>query len=190
MAYAISLFFDNATDKSVRALWRRIEAAGHSSFLAQGPFHPHLTLAIYERLDTEGFRDPLATLAACQPPLLVALPSVGTFPGSEGAVFLAATMTAALLGLHRQVHTLLIEYGETPVPYYVPDRWNPHCTVARFLTPVQVAPTVALCRDLIPDTLLGTLTQIGVIETPAEIELYRYTFTSPIELPGGTRRAR
>jgi 2'-5' RNA ligase len=157
MAYAVSLFFDDAINQRVRVLWHRIEEAGLSSFLARGPFHPHLTLAIYQRLDPERFRDALATLAARQPPLLVALPSVGTFPGSEGAVFLAATMTAALLKLHRQIHTLLGECGATPLPYYLPDRWNPHCTVARFLTPAQVAPAVALCRDLIPDTLLGSL---------------------------------
>jgi 2'-5' RNA ligase len=174
MAYAVSVFFDEQTDRAVRTIWRQIEAAGISSFLSQGPFHPHLTLAIFERLDVDGARVVLASLAAGQPPLPVALPSVGAFPGGEGVVFLSATITGALLGLHRQVHTLLTDHAGAPVPYYLPERWNPHCSLARALTPEQVAPAVAHSLGLISGTIFGTLTQIGVIETPAEVELCRF----------------
>lgn len=173
MAYAVSVFFDEETDAAVRVLWRSIEAAGLSSFLAQGPFHPHLTLSVVPALDLRSFRESLTKIAAEQTSFPVALASIGIFPGNEGVVFLAATMTTALLHLHQQVNDLLKQHELYPAIYYLPDHWNPHCSVARTLSIEQVPATVALCQKNIPDTLKGHITHIGIVETPSEVELCR-----------------
>lgn len=47
MAYAVSLFFDEPTTAAVRHAWTRMAEAGVSSLLSNGPYCPHLTLAIY-----------------------------------------------------------------------------------------------------------------------------------------------
>lgn len=176
MAYAVSVFFDDTTDLFVRDLWRAVEDVGISDFLSRGPFHPHLTLGIWQNLSVSEVQAQLSMLAVEMQQLPLLLPSVGVFPGGEGAVFLSATLTRSLQDLHSGVHALLDSLAEGPSPYYLPDCWNPHCTLARSLTPSQVAETVSLSLRLLPDTVVGSITAIGLVETPAEIELGRFVF--------------
>jgi 2'-5' RNA ligase len=170
MAYAVSLFFDEPTAAAVQHIWTRMAQTGVSSLLADGPYHPHLTLAIYSELDADALAADLAALANTQECFPVSLSYTGVFTGEEITVFVAATASQALMALHRRVHSLLHLHGAGPSPYYLPDRWNPHCSVARRITEEAIPRAVAVCLRM-PLPLQGFAERIGVIETPEENEV-------------------
>lgn len=173
MAYAVSIFFDGQTDMIVRHAWARMAEDGISSLLSNGPYRPHLTLAIYEELNVDAFVHTLASLVMSEEAFPVTLPYPGVFTGGEAVVFLAATVSQALLNLHKRVHTLLTLHGTGASPYYLPDCWNAHCSMARQIGERAIPHAVAVCLDL-PLPLHGRIESIGVVETPAEQELYMF----------------
>lgn len=177
MAYAVSLFFDEPTEAAVRHAWTRMAEAGVSSLLSDGPYHPHLTLAICSELDADALAPDLASLASTQDCFPVSLSYTGIFTGAEVTVFAAATVSQTLLTLHRRVHSLLRSHGAGPNPYYLPGRWNPHCSVARRITEEAIPRAVAVCLEM-PLPLQGFAKRIGVIETPEENEIYVLPFRS------------
>ena len=171
MAYAVSIFFDEQTDTLVRHTWAHMAEAGISALLSYGPYRPHLTLAIYDELNVNAFVHALTSLVMPQKAFPVVLPYLGVFTGGEVAVFLAATVSQTLLTLHQRVHALLPLYGTGPHPYYLPDSWNPHCSIARRIDEKAIPQAVALCLGLsLP--LQGHIASVGIIETPAEKELH------------------
>ena len=116
MAYAVSLFFDEPTADAVRHTWARMAEAGVSSLLSDGPYCPHLTLAIYSELDADTLAPALASLANAQERFPVSLSYTGVFTGAEVTVLVAATACQTLLELHRRVHGLLCSHGAGPNP--------------------------------------------------------------------------
>jgi hypothetical protein len=80
-------------------------------------------------------------------------------------------VTAELRTLHELVHSVLDEVVDGPVERHRPGRWEPHCTVAWRLDSRELPAVVSLllAADALP--LEATITRIGLIETPAEIEL-------------------
>lgn len=177
MAYAISLWFSRADEERIRAIWQVLHEKQLTSFLWSGNFRPHVTLAIYEKLDVAGFAGALRMHLEKITRFEITLPALGLFcspPGdvsvSGNAVFLSVTPTKGLLEFHATVHTLLAEFGESPRPYYLPDRWNPHSTLAREIASDQIPEVVAACQKFqLP--IRPLVDRIGIIDTPAEIEL-------------------
>ena len=177
VAFAVSVFFDERTDTIVRQAWTRMTETGISCLLSDGPYRPHLTLAIYAELDVDAFTPALAALARSQEAFAIALSYPGVFTGEEIAVFFAATVSQTLLALHLRVHRLLAQCGTGPSPYYLPDRWNPHCSVARRIEAGLIPQAVTNCLDA-PLPLRGLIESVGIIQTPAERELHLSPFGS------------
>jgi 2'-5' RNA ligase len=177
MAYAISLWFEKDGEDSIRAIWKELHDQGQTSFLWEGAFRPHVTLAIYEELNIDAFKSSLLHLTSKTAPFEITLPSVGLFsspPGelsvSGNAIFLSVTPTKALLDFHFQIHQLLSEYGKNPRPYYLPNRWNPHSTLARNISSKSIPIIVDTCQ-YVPLPIRPIVDRIGIIDTPAEVEL-------------------
>lgn len=175
MAYAVSVFFDKQTETIIRQIWARMAEAGVSSFLSDGPYRPHLTCAICAELDIAQFAPALASLALFQKHFPVTLSYPGVFAGEETAVFLAATVSQTLLTFHQQVGRLIHLHGRGPNPFYLPDCWNPHCSVARHIEAGAVLQAVTACLDsALP--IHGFVESVGIIDTPAEIQLHTFAF--------------
>lgn len=143
MPYAIAALFDAQSEAGIRALRARLaESAGADAF---PQVRPHLTLAVIEELDAEALRPTLQAFCQSMPPLPLHLAAVGAFPTSEGVVYLAPVVTRPLLAAHASLCRVLTDAGYTPEPYYRPQNWVPHCTVAANLTRAQVSEAVDLC---------------------------------------------
>jgi 2'-5' RNA ligase len=84
------------------------------------------------------------------------LASAGTFPGPEGAVFLAPVVDDALLGVHREWHAL----APGGMEHYRPGAWVPHCTVGFRLADAGTAAAVA--RAALP--IRGRFERIALVE--------------------------
>lgn len=97
---------------------------------------------------------------------------LGTFPGREGALFLAVQVTTELLAFHLEVHAALAGQPVEHWPYYQPGNWVPHCTLAEGLSQAEAAkafgllvwhePIAATVRATgIKDTATGSVTLLS-----------------------------
>lgn len=93
---------------------------------------PHFSYSIAPRYDQEGLQARLGALAAATRPFSVRTAGLGLFPGERPVVFLAVVKTPELMAFHQRVWEQTIDLAEAPSPYYAPDRWVPHITVAMF----------------------------------------------------------
>ena len=171
MAIAISAWFDPLTEARVRDIWQALHERNLCSTLHVGPYRPHMTLGVYQQLDSL----PALTLALRQLTEQTAgfdcrFSSLGLFVNERPVVFLAATASEALSSLHVQVHQVLARYGRNPVAHGLPNYWTPHCTLALSLERAKLTPVLdyLLALDL---PIVGQINRLGIIETPTEVEL-------------------
>ena len=168
MSYSVSLWFDEDAEAQIREVWQRLTDAGVEAF-ANSLVRPHITLAHQLELDLEPFVVGLRERLEAHSAFALVYPGLGLFVDS-GILYLSVRMTDALWTLHRDVAGLTSEHGARSSPYYQPDRWTPHCTLALALTPETMLVAVKACQT-VPFPLTAHATRVGVIENPSEVEL-------------------
>jgi 2'-5' RNA ligase len=163
MPFAVELYMGDPAATAVRQLWQSLVQEGiRSQPLALGA-RPHISLCVYESLDSPLVANQLEILARQFEPFSFVLESVDTFPASNGVVFLAPRLSEGLIEAHRRFHKEFDGYRATASPYYLPKNWQPHCTVAEDLSSKQVSHAIEVCRKThLP--IRGQLVQIGLIE--------------------------
>ncbi|MDE2847590.1 MAG: 2'-5' RNA ligase family protein [Gemmatimonadota bacterium] len=164
MGYAIELFFDDAGERAVRDIWVGLGTALGQPSLSELGARPHVSLAVYgDGLDTNGFPERLFDFARSVAPFEFKLSSVGTFPGSEGVLFLAPVVTRRLLEVHARFHEVFSKHENAGMGYYLPGNWVPHCTVAIELAAAEVTAALAYCRETF-QPISGRFQEIGLVE--------------------------
>jgi 2'-5' RNA ligase len=171
MARAIELFFDRTTDTEIRRLWKVLDDAGLPSLRTRTHRHhrPHVTLAVCDALDTR-LRGRIRDCFEPSSLPVLRLGSLGIFPGDERVLYLLATPTDELLGLHDRVVGELAEDEVEVWEHYRRGRWVPHCTLAQELPDDRVGDAVDLLRGWGPwDAPVAgvglTDTETGEVET-------------------------
>src|SRR3954447_788679 len=129
MAIGVSLWFDEAFEDSVRGVWRAVRDAGVASKLTDGPYRPHVTLGVWDRVDRPEADDALGALTAARVPFGVRFDAFGAFSGPEPGLGLTPTLTPRLRDLHEAVHASLAAHAYEPTRRRLPEAWNPHCTI-------------------------------------------------------------
>lgn len=164
MAQALELFFDEAADRDVRALWQRLDDAGVPSLAARthGRHRPHVTLAVAGTIPTSARKALSAELASLSVPDLW-LYTLGTFPGEETVLLLGAIVDTEVLAVHSAVHDALAGKAGNPSAYYFPGAWIPHCTLAQGITREELSAGFAALQPLQP--IRAPITNIGVTDT-------------------------
>jgi 2'-5' RNA ligase len=127
MAFAVELALDRESAGPVRALWRRMAEAG-IRFMADSGADPHVSLAIWDRLNVERAIAEVTTLATATAPVATTFTAVRAF-GAE-VVYLACAPSARLVDLQRRVQSRFGPLGDGPWAHYAPAAWIPHCTLA------------------------------------------------------------
>jgi hypothetical protein len=135
---SIEVTFDPATDAAIRADWAALAEAGLPSLASHtsASNRPHISLAVGPDLD------PGAAEAFRALPLELRFAGYVTFTPRHGIHVLARSVivSRSLLELHTSVHTTL----SGALDITLPDRWTPHVTLARRLTPEQLAAALAV----------------------------------------------
>ena len=160
--YAVELYFDAAGEKPLRELVDRLPGLGVRS-RRPAAARPHVSLAVFDRVDTERLSEVLGEFARVCPALRLRWGSIGVFPGTEGVVFLAPVVTGELLELHATVHRMAAVVAGTRREYYLPGRWVPHCTIAEGLAPGDMGATVELARNSAPGGSVS-IREIGLVQ--------------------------
>ncbi len=163
MAYAVEIYFDAETDRTVRKIWEAIAEAGLNSYMLEANYRPHFTLGVCEELDVAGMKAALDEFAEEYSPLPLALSSLGIFPGEEGVLFLGVTVARSLLDLHAAFHRAFAKYAQQQSEYYTVGNWIPHCTLAYLLSEEETIAALEIAREFaLP--LLSRTTEIGISE--------------------------
>jgi 2'-5' RNA ligase len=163
--FAVELFFDPSGDAAVRRVWSELGGP----VLASATARPHITLAVYGRVEPEPFAAALADWAAAADPLDLRLASVGVFPGEARVIFLAPVVTAELLDLHNGFHAAFEGEGEEPWSHYRPGEWVPHCTLAMEIDPAALHRALDVAREA-PLPIPVRLSAVGLVEFRPVVE--------------------
>jgi len=163
MPFAVELYMDSRADAAVRQIWQSLVEAGIPSQPLSAGARPHVSLCLYESLDSRVFPTELETFARQVNPFSFVLESVETFPASNGVVFLTPRSSEELLEVHGRFHKDFDGSSATVSPYYLPEHWKPHCTVAENLSSNQVSQAIEVGRKA-PLPIRGQFIQIGLVE--------------------------
>jgi 2'-5' RNA ligase len=173
MSFAVQFYFDRALEDAVFELRRALTAAGVTPTLDHLGDRPHVSASVLALLDAAVFRSCLERLSRSLAPFSIALSALGAFPTAEGVLFLTPAPTASLLQAQRLVHEELLGLGASPSPYYVPEAWVPHCTIALDLPTNEVHRAFQIgLANFRP--LSGQVRALGVIEFPPVKALYGF----------------
>ena len=130
MVAVVCAAFDATGDEAIRSMQARLGA--HGVRVPRDSAHrPHITLAGADA-DPDEIATLAAEIAARHRPFRVRLDRVGTFAGGS-IVWLGPSDSAELVALHREVHDTLLGAGHPSAfgEQSHPQRWVPHCTLAR-----------------------------------------------------------
>jgi 2'-5' RNA ligase len=161
---AASAWFDDEGDARVRQLWRALADAGVDDSMHAGPYRPHITLGLWKE-------SPVDVAVTAQ--FSVTFRAFGVYPGHRSdperrpGIWLAPTVSHELRDLHERIH----DRAPGSLHRHVPGRWEPHCTLASRLRREDIARAVAVVVDADALPLTVTITRIGLVDTPAEVEL-------------------
>lgn len=164
MPHAVMLFFDAQTEAAIQAIWKKLDETDAAPYLYRSANRPHFKLAIYEDLDVATSRDRLRSIAETTPNMPVHFKSLGIFPNARPTVFVAPSVTPALLNLQARTCCDMNELGKTP-PYnfFLPEHWVPHCLLGFDMEPAKLA-NVLDCAMHLPLPFEGRIEEIGLVE--------------------------
>jgi 2'-5' RNA ligase len=141
---SLELLFDPGTEAALRAEWTALQDAGlpSSARNTSQSNRPHVTVAVArEGLDRSLHR--VRSSIAALLPLQVTVGGYLVFPASHGAVLSRSIVVSrALLELHNRVIEA-VEADAVVLETARVDRWTPHATIARRLTPEQLGSAIA-----------------------------------------------
>jgi 2'-5' RNA ligase len=149
MALAVCLLFDPASERLVRALWRRLEDQDVRTLETHTHrhHHPHLSYAVLRTWHLERVTEALAGLGDGGPFTLACQGTVA-FPRGRGA--LAAAVTAEVARRQERVTAALGATGADLHHHYLPGRWVPHVSLATRAHGAALATVANTVSDALP----------------------------------------
>ncbi|WP_105616109.1 2'-5' RNA ligase family protein [Vallitalea okinawensis] len=181
MGYAVELYFDEDSEKIIKDIWQVLYEKNVSKFMYESNSRPHITLAVYNDSLTDliTFQKYVETFASGLRLFELNLSHIGIFNTDEGVVFLGPKVSEGLLLIHKRFHEAMKAYEEYVWPYYQPNLWEPHCTLAIDLSKPDVLKCIEIMsKDFKP--MIVRIEKVGLIKfKPIE-------YLSEWEIEGGT----
>lgn len=125
----LQLHFDFASEERLLAFWRRLGKYSSVDELRAKLSWPHLSLVSSDSEASQPDLAALEELCARQRKLNLTAIFWGTWGASTGALFAGIAPTTELLELHRALTRFAIERGWKLDPYFLPERFVPHCSM-------------------------------------------------------------
>ena len=164
MQYAIELYFDKETERTLSRLVQRVADEKLSTKFLEWKTRPHLTLACYNDVDEQKCIEQLKKFAQSHKAVPAYIGSVGMFNDSK-TIFVSPIMNRSMYQLQAELHECLSDFDTTGWEWYCPDRWVPHCTLA--LTKDDEDSVFYKASDLILhefQKLSGKFVEIGLVK--------------------------
>lgn len=126
----------------VTALWDELESSFGLKGIRVTPF-PHFSWEIASEYDEPLLAQLLNHMASSLPPLAVTATGLGIFSGPQPVIFIPLVKNESLVQLHQTVWNTLTPAARDRSPYYHPDCWVPHISLAYMdVTPANIGPVM------------------------------------------------
>ncbi len=113
----------------VEAIWRTLEERCGLVGVRMTPF-PHLSFQVVEDYDQPRLEEALHDIAHTMEPFTVRAAGLGVFSGAAPIIYLPIVKSEPLLRFHQLLWERTRRLATGPSPYYMPDCWVPHITLA------------------------------------------------------------
>jgi 2'-5' RNA ligase len=174
MAFAVSLLFDHETADAISDLWIRLAEAGVSSSMLDLGYPPHVTLAVYDKLQPDAAVVSLDRVFENIGRMAVTLTGFSTFGGGSGVCYAALTSSPDLMRLHA---TVVGAISETCRLHYQAGGWTPHCTLATGMTDADMIGA----KDLLERdwrSLIGVFRAATLVEFVPVVDIKRWNLAT------------
>ena len=136
--YAIVLYFDDATNKTIGNLIERTAALSGNNYMLDIGIPPHVTLGCFFSDEQADLYEQVKSFAKGVTPFEVTFHSIGAF--EPYVLFASPVKDECLSQLNASLHeSLLDDYEPAENANYLPDRWMPHCSLVVKLDKEQFA---------------------------------------------------
>lgn len=117
--------------QKVESIWDELENAFLLTGIRVTPY-PHFSWQIAESYDIPRLETAIRQLATEVRRLSIRTSGLGIFSGPLPVIYIPVVKSQALIALHARVWELAAPaaVGEAPSPYYHPDHWMPHISLA------------------------------------------------------------
>ncbi|MTI47934.1 2'-5' RNA ligase family protein [Sporosalibacterium faouarense] len=170
MPYSIELYFDKRSTEKIIKIRREFHKQGIS---IENVGQPHITLAIYEDLDLEKYKEELKAYSQEIKTFDITLSNIGMFVTESPVLFISPIVTKELLNIHSEFHTKFKKHSGSAWEYYIPDNWVPHCTLIMGIENNNINRAIKSCKDLgLP--IDATIEGIGILEFSPNKQIVKY----------------
>jgi len=162
MGFAVEMYFDEKTEKTLRDLRKTLSDAGIRPVLDEIGDRPHISLAVFSQVDVDELSVELEKFAAETKAMPITLSAIGAFATADAVLFLTPAITQDLMDVHWEFHQMLGELKMHPHAYYQPDRWVPHSTIAQNVQEEMVGKGFDVLRKSFKP-ISGKLEEMGLV---------------------------
>jgi 2'-5' RNA ligase len=160
--FAVELYFDANTEKSILAFRDTFYKEGIKPVLGSLDDRPHVSLAVFGDIDQACLLDLTREFATKLRRFPVELSAIGTFPTKDNVLFLIPVPTIRLLEIHREFHEQLKCSHIRSSTYYHPGKWVPHCTIEFELPDRQFSKALRTAHQLF-QPIEGEFRSLGIV---------------------------
>ena len=145
--YAIVLYFDDTTNKIIGNMIERAAVLSANNYMLDINIPPHVTLGCFFSDEQANLLERVASFAKIVTPFEMTFNTIGAF--EPYVLFVSPIKDGHLAELNNSLHELLLEnYEPAENANYLPDRWQPHCSLAVRLNKEQFAKAKAIETEI------------------------------------------
>jgi 2'-5' RNA ligase len=128
---ALVSLLDHDHAEEVRSIEWELESRFGVTSQYVKPFIHFSYHVVADEYDLDHLGPALDDLSASRAPFQVPTTGVGVFTGSQPVIFVGVTRTPELDSLHQMLWDTCTPGFGVGLPYYAPEAWSPHVTIAR-----------------------------------------------------------
>ena len=113
----------------VEEIWHELERDCGLTGIQVTPY-PHFSWQIAEDYDFEALKQVVKDIAAETRPFTVTVAGLGIFASETPVVYLSVVRTRELSELHAIIWERVLPISTAASPFYAPDSWMPHISIA------------------------------------------------------------
>lgn len=127
--HAIVTVLDSKSYSRIIALWQELETECGLTGIRSTPI-PHFSWHIAQDYDFSKLLPGIQEIVASTVPFIGRTSGLGLFTRENPVLYFPLVRTSNLTDLHSRVWERAIRYSQAPSPYYEPEAWMPHITLA------------------------------------------------------------
>jgi len=127
--HGIGSFLDQEHYHKVQAIWHELEITCGLVGIKAAP-QPHFSWQVAEKYDLSRVREVLEEISCYTQPFIVHTNGLGIFTGETPVLYIPIVKDTHLCQFHNKLWEQMLKLSQGMSPYYSPQEWVPHITLA------------------------------------------------------------